>query len=182
MSFYFSSDGTLKMSTRSAGEILNSVKNSSYQNYSASSSSSSSSFSAEVKNAALSASSMGISKSAKDAARANSAGFQRYEQMQARIREIASRKPRTFDDDDDWTFDTTAIKNYTAAQEAYYGKKSSTVKSLSTYSAIKTYTGSNSNSSSSSSSNEYSKMFAYTPSTRNMSMFNDLIFNSSAMY
>lgn len=129
MSYYFSSDGSLKYTAKTVSSILDSAKHSSSSSSSSASSSGSSSkssFSNEMKNAAQAASGK-ITSSMKDAARANNQDFQRFSALQAKIQKIASHKPRTFNDDDSFTFNTSAINNYTAAQEKYksYKKKQS---------------------------------------------------------
>ncbi len=129
MSYYFSSDGSLKYSTKTKSSIMSYVKSSASDiaSTSNSSSSSSSSFTKEMKSAALAAAGK-MTSSAKDAARASNQDYQRIAALQARIQKIASHKPRTFDDDEQiFTFNTTVLNNYTTAQEKYNSyKKSST--------------------------------------------------------
>lgn len=124
MSYYFSADGTMKYSTKTKSSIMNYVKSSASDlSASASStSSSSSSFSKEMKSAALAASGK-LSSTAKDAARANNKDYQRLAALQARIQAIQARKPRTFDDEDNYTINTSVLSKYATAQENYKSYK-----------------------------------------------------------
>ncbi len=106
MSFYFSADGTLKYTTNQVapkGNLSNTASNSS----------STSNFSTEMKNAAISNSGK-MSPNEKNALLANNADYQRTAALQARINEIASRKPRTFGSTT-YTMNLAALKNYNAA-------------------------------------------------------------------
>ena len=106
MSFYFSADGSLKYTTNKVapkGNLSNTVGNSS----------GSSKFSTEMKNAAVSNSGK-ISPGEKNAILGKNADYQRFSVLQARINEIASRKPRTFDNTG-YTMNLAALKNYNAA-------------------------------------------------------------------
>ena len=126
MSYFFSSDGSLKYSTKTQASVLKSAKRSSSGSSDASaaesSASSSSSFSKEMKSAALAASGK-ITSSMKDEARASNKDYQRMAVYQKRIQEIAARKPRTFSDDESFTFNTKVMSNYATAQEKYQSSK-----------------------------------------------------------
>jgi len=109
MTFYFSTDGTMKFTTNKVAAKGNLASSS------ASSSSGASKFSSEMKAAAVSTSG-GLSPGSKNAILANNPDYQRFAKYQARINEIASRKPRTFGDDDTgYTMNLSALKNYNAA-------------------------------------------------------------------
>lgn len=120
MTFYFSADGTMKFTTNKVaakGNLADKITGSSSR------SSSSSSFSAEMKNSALSKSGK-MTADDKKKLLANNLDYQRFAKYQARINEIASRKPRTFSDDD-YTMNISALKNYNAAikKNAAYNTK-----------------------------------------------------------
>lgn len=107
MSFYFTSDGSMKFTT-------NKVAAKGLATSSSSSSSSSSKFSTEMKNAAISSSGK-LSPGAKNSLLANNADYQRFAKFQARINAIANHKPRTFDDTESATMNLSALLNYNAA-------------------------------------------------------------------
>lgn len=106
MTFYFSSDGSLKYTT-------NKVASKGILSSSSSSSSSSSKFSTEMKNAALTKAGK-LNSDDKKALLASNGNYQIFAKYQAKINEIAARKPRTFDDSS-YTTNLSALKNYNAA-------------------------------------------------------------------
>ena len=109
MSFYFSADGSLKFTTNRVAKKGSLISNSS----SSSGSSGTSKFSAAMKNSATSNSGK-MSPGDKNAILGKNADYQRFARLQAKINEIASRKPRTFDDNN-YTMNISVLKNYNAA-------------------------------------------------------------------
>lgn len=109
MTFYFSADGTMKFTTNTVAPKGNLADDAS-KNLA-----SKSKFSAEMKNAAMSKSGQ-LTSADKKALLANNTDYQRFAMYQARINEIASRKPRTFSDDDynNYTMNTSVLTNYNA--------------------------------------------------------------------
>ena len=125
MSYYFSSDGTLKFTTNKVaakGSQLGSATTSSSSTTSSTSTTSTSKFSAEMKAAALQASGR-ASTDMKNQALANNPQYQKIAKYRQKIAEIAARKPRTFDDDEDYRVNTSALSAYFAAQESYTAYK-----------------------------------------------------------
>lgn len=107
MTFYFSTDGTMKYTTNKVaakGSLAAQITNSS---------STTSKFSTEMKNSAKSTSGK-LSPGDKKALLANNVDYQRMAKYQKRINEIASRRPRTFDDSENLTMNMKALTNYNA--------------------------------------------------------------------
>jgi len=121
MSYYFSSDGSLKFTTQrvAAKGLPESYKEakSAYQ---------SSSFSQEMKNNALSNSGK-LTSDMKKEAMTNNQNYQRIAFYQKKINEIASRKPRTFDDDSiSYKVNTSALTGLNAARVKYQDSRTQT--------------------------------------------------------
>lgn len=118
MSYYFSSDGSLKFTTQTvaAKGLPDSYKEakSEYQ---------SSSFSQEMKDSAL-ADAGKLTKDMKKEAMANNQNYQRIAFYQKKINEISSRKPRTFDDNNlTYKPNTSALTGLNAAWVKYNDSK-----------------------------------------------------------
>jgi hypothetical protein len=112
MTFYFSADGSMKYTTNTVAAKGLAGKNSN----SSSGSSGKSKFSIEMKNSATSSSGK-LSPGEKKALLSNNVDYQRMAKYQKRINEIASRKPRTFDDSENLTMNLSALKSYNAIIE-----------------------------------------------------------------
>ena len=122
MSFYFSSDGSLKFTTNQVAQKGISVDS----KKTTGNSSSSSSFSQQMKDAALSSAGK-MTTDMKKAALANNPDYQRIAYYQQKINAIASKKPRTFSDDDAYVMNASALTGLSTAKEKLVNYKKGSV-------------------------------------------------------
>jgi hypothetical protein len=134
MTFYFSADGSLKHTDRTvtvnaSGVYTNATTSTSDSTSASSSTSSSSSFSDQMKAAARATAQKASGKMTaeeKEAAQANNPDYQVILKYQKKIQAIAAHTPRTFDDDEDISFNTTALDTYFSALESKMKMKTTT--------------------------------------------------------